>query len=113
VIQWKVYYADGTACTNLEEIRPRGVLGVVNIDESTGWTLQAHRDYYVLVDGVEWWAVDLPGMMLYLSDNIGRAAVLFGQMVSNPRWKEFYNETLKKDPELPPKTAFRRAEPKG
>ena len=103
---WKIYYADGQTRTNLSsEILPIGVVGIANTRRKGlgGWWLASKRDFYVLVEDREWWAVDYTGLMNYLQNNIGTAAVLFGAHVCNDTWEMFFN-FLKTDPQLPKKT---------
>jgi hypothetical protein len=113
LLKWKIYFADGSTFKNTEgeiqDIPSRGVVGIVNIDTVTGWTLQSKRNYYVLIEGEEWWAVDHEGMILYLGDNLGSAAVLLGQLVSQKTWLKFFDR-IKRDPELPNKSANRPEE---
>lgn len=104
-MKYKIYYANGETRTDKDELLPLGVIGIVNVFQSknAGWWLSSKRDYYVLVDDCEWWSVDFAGMLLYLQTHIGKASVLFGQLVSNEQWTEFF-QALKVDPDLPHKS---------
>jgi hypothetical protein len=110
---WKIYYANGVTRTNLDhDIIDHGVVGIVNVDRTDygiGWTLQSQRNFYCLIDGVEWWACNYPGLLNYLADHLGTACVLRGAMVSNEQWSNFF-DLLKSDPELPQKSGRKQDE---
>ena len=114
LLKWKVYYADGSSCTNLDmesgaAVPSIGVIAIAVVSRSTGYHLSVGGDYYTWVDDCDWFSVDLAGLLIYLMQYQGNAFVLFGQMASEVLFTQRLRE-IKADPELPAKSAFRRKE---
>ena len=84
-----------------------GVIAIANVDQDSGWWIASGRNFYVWALGV-YWAVDFPGLILYLNQ-FPDQHVLLGKMVSNETFAEVL-AGLKADPDLPKKVNYKSEE---
>lgn len=117
MIDWIIYYDDGSTYTNLDgtpwDAPGRKVVCIAQVNEETGWGARANMDYYVWDTRgniEEWWGVDINGLWDYLADP-GQKKVVFGYMTSKRRYNEILAQ-MRDDERLPKKAGWYKNEPK-
>lgn len=89
MIEWKIYYGDGSTFSNLEgnpEDAPCGNVQRIAYYDEDGRRRQAHdRDYYIY--DKNWYAADIIGFYQYMSEP-GFKIVKFGRMLPDSKYRE-------------------------
>jgi hypothetical protein len=106
MLQWRIYYADGSTFDNLQgepwDAPATRVLIIVQKDPeaSNGAYVQWMTDYYLWKLG-RWYAKDYGALLFYWFINIfpHQRACLAGETVDNNTWKEITTKA-KTDPEF-------------
>jgi len=108
MIEWIVWYADGTSFTS-EDGEPHeaprwGAVVVGQLSKDHGRILWSNKDYFFWEDG-EWLEADYLGLIDYLTRPGKEKVVLIGRLVKMKQFHELYNSAVN-DPRLPPKTSY-------
>jgi len=105
MIDWKVYYGDGSTISSndseAEDIPSRNVICIVNKHEDVGRQIVTRHDYFWF-DGF-WTGGDIFGLFDYLLCP-GWRKVLFGRTIKTDQYDQIVKRALK-DPDFPVKSA--------
>lgn len=113
MIDWRIYYGDGSTVTSAdcapEDVPKRNVQCIVRPDEDAGRLVERENDNYVWdYSRNNWKGVDQFGLYDYLIEP-GVKIVLFGRTISEAEYSAIL-ERATSDPDLPPKSAWRKTE---
>ena len=90
LIDWKIYYGDGSVFTNLDgepQDAPCGNVQRIAYYDADGRRKFCHdKDYYIYENNC-WYAVDMIGFLQYMSDP-GFKIVKFGRMMPDLKFRE-------------------------
>ena len=99
MINWKIYYGDGSTFTNEDggaEQAPCGrVICVAFYDEDNRRKICHQADYY-LWDGKRWYSADISGFMQYMQEP-GFKVVKFGREIGDLKYREIMTKALNND----------------
>lgn len=110
MIDWKIYYGDGSTYTGAVENAPaRDVQVIVQSSKKHGWQATSGKDFFVWRGG-RWFCVDKFGLYDYLLDP-GWKRVLFGRTLTGDEYDAIWQRAMN-DPDMPQKTAVGRGERK-
>lgn len=96
MVEYIVYYSDGSRYSSLEGGVPRArkVQAVITV-KGRDSLLQCQHDFYVWRDGLSlWFGTDHFGLYDYLLDSLQRkkTMVLFGETISNTEWQVIFKK---------------------
>jgi len=96
MIQWRVYYGDGSTFSDEEgspEMAPGcGVMCIANYDEDNRRKLAHSTDYYFF-DAGRWYGCDIFGLWDYLS-RVGLKIVKFGRMIGDNQYRAVMSQAM-------------------
>jgi hypothetical protein len=109
MIDWKIWYGDGTTFTNVDgepaEAPGRNVQVVGKADPEVGFRFLEGKDYYLLRKG-EWIGVDFQGLIDQL---VSQGIVKVGMLLTDAEWKEIHAQAMA-DKEIARKSAWKSDE---
>ena len=115
MIEWCIFYVDGTEISNLDSepqnVPTRGVLVIAQVQPDCGWAFVQGGDYFIWDDrgdGYQWYSCDIEGRIDYEIKN-GWKKVLVGIQISHSDYDRIFAK-VKRDKRFPQKTTFGRFE---
>ena len=108
MINWRIYYEDGTTFTNLdggpEDAPAFGMLMVVQHDDDVGRLVMHAWDwFYWRADHQQWWGADIYGLLDQLLHNKPISALKQGRNTHTATYKAILQKAIE-DPDFMPKS---------
>ena len=115
MIEWRIYYGDGSTFDSSqgppEAAPPHNVIAVMQKNELTGRDVFNSWDWYLFKDGIGWWGYDLHGVLDQVMNDPDRKihGLIQGRTIPNEDFK-WIIERARNDSDLPRKSADRKGE---